>query len=134
MATQGKFELKGLEKYLETLAEAGQNVDASATRAVEAGSEVAQAGMVRRVPVDTGNLRDHIRIKGPEQDGNFISAEVGVIHSAGFTDADTARYGNAQEYGTAEMAAQPYIRPALDEDKGKIRKVMRESLEKDGKL
>ncbi len=131
MSTRGVFSLKGMEEYLENIAAAGENVDEAAERAVMAGAEVAQRGMQKRVPKDTHNLERHIKIKGPKRDGNFISAEVGVIHDSAYTDADTARYGMANEYGTSSMAAQPYIRPTLQIDQRKIRAAEKETLEKD---
>ena len=132
MAVRSKLTTKGFEKYLENIAKAGRDVDASADRALLAGGELLQDGMIRRAPELTGNLKGHIKIKGPEQEGNFHSIEVGVIHDRKFTDEETARYANAQEYGTSSMGAQPYVRPTLDEDKRKARKAMKESLEKDG--
>ena len=134
MATKGMFSLKGMEEYLETLATADGNVDEATARAVMAGAEVAEAGMVKRAPELTGNLKSKIAIKGPDRDGNFHFAEIGLIHDKNFTDAETARYGMAQEFGSASMPAHPYIRPTLKRDKSKIRKAERESLEKDAIL
>jgi HK97 gp10 family phage protein len=134
MATSAKLTLKGLEEYLEKIAAAGKDVDEAAARAVLAGAEVFQEGMQRRAPERTGNLKNNIRIYGPEQDGNFVFCEVGLIHRRGWTDADTARYGNAQEYGTSSMPAHPFIRPTLLEDRKKAQDAMKESLEESGIL
>lgn len=131
MAVHGSLALKGLEEYLETLAAAGADVDLSADRALAAGADVALAGMQRKVPRDTQNLASKLSAGTPQADGNFHSVKIGLGPEV---DADTVRYGNAQEYGTSEMAAQPYIRPTMDGDKSKIRAAMRESLEQDGKL
>lgn len=121
MASRVKVSTKGLAESLDALAQLGKNIDAIIPRALLAGGEVLKDGMKRRVPKDTHNLEDHIVIDGPHQDGNFHYIEVGVIGA----DADTARYGNAQEYGTSSMPAQPYIRPTVDEDKGKASKAMK---------
>lgn len=123
MAVKGTITTKGFEEFLERLAAAGKNVDAAAARAVQAGAQAAQAGMRRRAPKDTHNLEAHLVVDGPVQDGNVIVAQVGLLGA----DADTARYGTAQEYGTANMPAQPFVRPTMAEDKAKIRKAMRES-------
>jgi HK97 gp10 family phage protein len=106
--------LKGLDEYLEALAKAGRDVDAVAKKALEAGAKIMQERMIALVPVDTGNLQDHIKIKGPIQDGNRIYVEVGIIHDRNYTDAETARYANSVEYGNSSMAAQPFIRPAIE--------------------
>ncbi len=134
MATSAKLTLKGLEEYLEKIAAAGKDVDEAAAKAVLAGAEVLQEGMQMRAPERTGNLRANIRIYGPEQDGNFIFCEIGLIHKRGWTDADTARYGNAQEYGTSSMPAHPFIRPTIQEDRKKAQNAMKESLEESGIL
>lgn len=132
MTTRIKLETKGFEEYLERIAQAGQDVDVAAAQALQAGAEILMDGMKRRVPKDTYNLDQHIRIKGPEQDGNYHSVEVGVIHDIAYTDADTARYGNVMEHGSSSTAAQPYVRPTLDTDMGRARKAMRAIFEKFG--
>jgi HK97 gp10 family phage protein len=130
MTVRARIDFKGLEEWLLRLSEAGADVNASAARAINAGQDVALAGMVRRVPKDTHNLELHLVKTAVQQDGNFVYGEVGLIGA----DAETARYGNAQEYGKANMAAQPYVRPTMDADKRKIRKAMRDSLKADGTL
>ena len=132
MTTSGSITLKGLEDYLEKVAQAGADVNEAAARAVFEGAEVALDGMQRRVPVLTGNLRDHLAIKGPEMDGNYITCEVGILKERSYTDEDTARYANVIEYGAAHTAAQPYIRPTLQGDAARIRAAMKESLTRDG--
>ena len=128
MTTRAKISTKGFEEYLEKLAAAGQDVDKSIHKALDAGADVAIEGMRRRVPKDTGNLENHINKTEVKQNGNYSFIEVGVLSA----DDETARYGNAQEYGTSSMPAQPYIRPTMKEDAGKIRKAMKESLSEDG--
>jgi HK97 gp10 family phage protein len=130
MATKGRINTKGFEQYLERIARAGSDIDAAAGRALQAGGDVLLAGMKRRVPKDTRNLEEHLVIDGPHQDGNYIYIDVG-IPSDKRTDAETARYGNAQEYGTSSMPAQPYIRPTMDEERAKARRAMRSSLKKE---
>lgn len=134
MATTGYISTKGFDEYLEKLAAAGRDVDVSAQKALLAGAEVAKKGMQRRAPKDEHNLEKHIKIDGPHQEGNFSYADVGVIHKKEFTDADTARYGNSQEYGTSSMPAHPYIRPTIKGDSGKVRSAMRKSLKEDGTI
>jgi HK97 gp10 family phage protein len=129
MAVRAKLSTKGFAEYLERIAEAGGSVDAAADRALEAGGAVLLAGMQARVPKDTRNLENSLVIEGPIADGNFHYILVGLDRNA---DANTARYGTAQEYGTPRMAAQPYVRPTMDADKGKASKAMRDSLKKDG--
>jgi HK97 gp10 family phage protein len=134
MATKTYLSTKGFDEYLEKIAAAGRDIDKSAQKALLAGAEVAQQGMKRRVRKDKHNLENHIQIDGPHQEGNYSFVDVGVIHKKEFTDAETARYANAQEYGTSSMPAQPYIRTTMSGDASKIRKAMKQSLEEDGKI
>jgi len=130
MTTTGVFSLKGLDEYLNKIAQAGQDVDASAERAVTAGGDLALAGMQDRAPVLTGELKAALECAAPAHDGNFVSVRVGMPAAA--IDADLARYANVQEYGSAHTPAHPYIRPTFQADKAKVFAAMRESLEQDG--
>jgi HK97 gp10 family phage protein len=125
MVTRAKITTKGFEEYLEKLAEAGKNVDERVARALRAGAEVARDGMVKRVRKDTHNLEEHIGVTEVRQDGNYVFVQIGVLDA----DDETARYGNAQEYGTSSMAAQSYIRATMDEDAAKIKRAMKDEFE-----
>ncbi len=63
----------------------------------EQGLEVAQ----RLVPVDTGELRDSLHVEDAPDGGKRIVA--GTDH------------WQFPEFGTSEMAAEPYLRPIIDE-------------------
>ncbi len=119
---------KGIAESLEVLAELGKNLDQAVVEALEAGGDTLLQGMDRRVPRKTGNLAEHLKRTPAEQDGNYTFIDVGIIHDIAYTDTETARYGTAQEYGTSSMAAQPFIRPTLDEDKGAARMAIIEKL------
>ncbi len=123
MPIKTRLTTKGFEEYLENIARAGKNIDVIADEALEAGGEILLDGMHRRVPKDTGNLDANLELMGPVQDGNFHYIDVGLGKG---TDADTARYGNVQEFGSATTPAQPYVRPTLDSDMGKARRAMRD--------
>jgi HK97 gp10 family phage protein len=130
MAIRVKLETKGLTKFLEQIAASAQNIDELVDDALKAGGEVLKAGMRRRVRKDSHNLEEHIDVEGPFNDGNQHFVTVGLKKS---TDADTSRYGNAQEYGTSNMAAQSYIRATVDEDMGKARAAMKKVIMGSGK-
>jgi HK97 gp10 family phage protein len=131
MPVKSRLTTKGFEAYLEELARAGKAIDPITDTALLAGGEILVDGMHRRVAKDTENLDQHLGVEGPFQEGNFHYVEVGLRRD---TDADTARYGNVNEFGSAKMAAQPFVRPALDEDLGKARAAMRDVFEQEGAL
>jgi len=123
MPVRYKLETKGFSEYLERLAQAGHNIDRLADQVLEIGGDIILQGMDRRVPRDTGNLAAHLERSEPEQDGNFHSVTVGLSKDA---DAETARYGGVQEFGWGpDHPAQPYIRPAIDEDMRSARAAMK---------
>jgi HK97 gp10 family phage protein len=139
MTTRASLTLTGIDAYLEKVAQAGRDVDQAAGNAVAAGGKLLADGMKRRAPVYSGKdpravpglLRNTLESSLPARDGNLTFVLVGMPRNA---PADVARYGNAQEYGTSSMAAQPYIRPAIDEDGPKARAAIRKSLKQDGIL
>lgn len=131
MTTKGKLTTKGFEEYLEQIAQAGQDVDAAVGEALHEGGEILLSGMQRRAPKDTHNLESNLELTAPQQDGNFVFVEVGIKKGV---DADTARYGNAQEYGwtsrSGHRPGQSYIRATLDEDMKLARRKMKEIFER----
>lgn len=129
MAVRAKIDLKGFGEMLEEINKLGGDIDAATDRALEAGGEVLLGGMQRRVRKDTHNLEQNLVVEGPFRDGNFHWVEVGLSSRA---DGETARYGTVQEFGSSSMAAQPYVRPAVDEDRRGVNAAIRESLKGEG--
>lgn len=74
--------------------------------AVRVGSLPIQNSAIEKCPVLTGNLRRSIHTE-VEGSNTYAQADVG-------TDVVYAPY---VEFGTKRQAAQPYLRPALDENK-----------------
>ena len=83
---------------------------------LEAASLIVEGSATLRAPVDTGNLRSSIthRVVSDEE------AHIG-------TNVDYAPY---VEQGTSKMAAQPFLRPALDENEGRINRMIGEVIGK----
>lgn len=78
--------------------------------AVTAGALPIQNTAVGAVPVDTGNLKRsiHTEVTGSK---TYAEANIG-------TDVSYAAY---VEFGTKRAAAQPYLRPAFDEQKDRAK-------------
>lgn len=124
MPVRVKFSTKGFDEFLEQVRQMGKDVDQVTKEALQAGGDVLLDGMLRRVPRDTGNLADNLAVDGPFQDGNYVYVSVGVSTKA---DGETVRYATAQEYGWGpDHPAQPFVRPAMDEDMAKARAALRE--------
>ena len=132
MATKGTMTLQGLDEYLEALANAGEDVDGAARDALLEGATVLQEAMQSLVPILTGRLYLHIAIDGPHTNGNYSWCDVGIIHDIAFTPKDVAIQANTIEYGGVRRAAQPFIRPAMRNNKKIMLVAMQKILEKYG--
>lgn len=105
-------------------------------RAVLAGAKVIRDAARRRAPMRTdaklkrrrrggkltapGNLRRMITARLTKPEAGRVTARIGPKGSA--------FYGKFVELGTAHQPAEPYLRPALDEQAGEALTVMAESL------
>lgn len=102
--------VRGLEDLQKKLK---KNVSMHAVKAVVRvnGAEL-QSKAQDYAPVDTGNLKRSIGLK---------------IEDAGLTArvAPTAEYAEYVEYGTRFMESQPYMRPALGEQKQQFKSNMK---------
>lgn len=142
MPTSGKMDLKGLDEYIENLAQAGKDIDQSAAKALTAGGNVVRDGMLEEIDrqdiYETGELRDHIQVTEPVLDGNTTYIEIGVFDGEHLPDADLARKANAQEYGYTRggksYPPRSYIRAGADKRRKKALDTMKESLIEDGML
>ena len=89
-----------------------KEVSAQFKKAVEKGLTAAallvEGDAKLRAPVDTGNLRSSIT--------HTVDGDKATVHT-------NVNYSEAVEFGTSRMAAQPYLTPALLENKAKIQKV-----------
>ena len=112
------YKVEGLDKLLRQLKELGPEI----IEAAEAGlSEVAgdaKTEMQQRVRVDTGRLRDSIRVRGEGMDLNV---------GPGDEEKDKAL---ANEFGTRHMPAQPYVLPAAEQARKEMPKVIGEHVRK----
>ena len=104
-----KVKIVGIEKLQKKLI---RNMDTSAVKTVvqKNGSEM-QTKAQQKAPVDTGNLKRSIGLV--MRDGG-LTAEV----------EPTAEYAPYVEFGTRFMNAQPYLKPAFEEQKEKFKKDM----------
>jgi HK97 gp10 family phage protein len=129
---KSSFKVTGMEAYFDLLQKAGKDIDLISRSALKEAGEILQADMISRVPVDTGNLRDHIKIYTPSAEGYFNYVAVGIIRDLGYTDKETAIQANAVEFGSVHTAARPFIRPAVRAKKAAIMKLIRDRLKSAG--
>lgn len=116
----------------------GDGADEIMREAVHAGAEVAVQLMRETVHVSdrhSEHLRDHIKIGREGHDaasGYYCEIYPDGIRSGGGKAAGRryATIGYVLEYGRSNMAARPWMRPALAQGEGKIREAMEDVLKK----
>lgn len=99
-------EIKGLDKLVVKLDKIA-NLDIS--NALEKACLVVENAAKEKCPVDTGRLRNSI--------SHEVENDEGIIG----TNVEYAPY---VEFGTYKMKAQPFLQPALNENKDKINKIL----------
>lgn len=113
-----------MELY-DQLAELGEDIDQVAAESLDAGADVVLAGMKKRVPVDTGDLKNQLKKGKTKRDGNVTMIEIGQVGEDSKISPQDAIKANVNEFGSSSMQAQPFVRPTMTEDKSKINKAMR---------
>jgi HK97 gp10 family phage protein len=113
----GEKELVTKLRALEASIAGGHLVEAA-----RAASEVVRTEASRRAPRRTGKLASSIvaEIRSKSRDRAEISVGPGK----------EAFYGMFVEMGTSKMAAQPFLRPALDESRAEVEASVRDELRK----
>jgi len=109
-----KFRLKGVDEFRKACEEAPKWLVGPIDRVVETGMEVIVSDAKQIVPVRTGRLRDSIRYWRKHMFDYDVGSEVPY---AGFV-----------EFGTTRMRAQPYMRPAIQQNAPGILKAMKEEV------
>lgn len=84
-------------------------------RAVMAGAYVFEGAAKMLTPIDTGNLVNSIKTELVSSDETSATAETGT----------GVEYAPHVEFGTKKMQAQPFFRPAWDENLDAIRATIR---------
>ncbi len=85
---------------------AGNERRQAQTDGLEAGARIVETHSKLLCPVDTGFLRNSIQV-------DSVTANEAII-------APHTEYAEHVEFGTERQAAQPYMRPAIDEHEGEI--------------
>jgi HK97 gp10 family phage protein len=131
-ALRAGIRLSGFDEYLKKIEQAGKNVDEAVRKAIDESVkpivEDMKAGATRHKR--SGDVYEAIRATPAERSGNYTYSNVGV-------DIDNhpeAIEAVFQEYGDSHSPGfpDPFIRPAFDNNKSKIKKIQREVLIKEG--
>lgn len=112
------LEVNGIEELKKLFEEHLPSEAKKAMRmAAKEGAKIVAADAKAKVPRDTGALRQSIRVRAIKRSRVKVGSR--VVTGEGFFKGDTY-YGGFVEYGTHKMKAQPFLRPAADENRERV--------------
>lgn len=113
------FKIEGLPELQKAIEAKRKEIGAVFEKDLNSGADAIVASAKSKAPVLSGNLRNAIgKNEVWERNGKY-SIYVGIAVNEVFTRAD-GWYARMQEMGTSKMKAQPYLRPAFNENKAQI--------------
>jgi len=134
------IELRGFAELREKLQQLPDKLAAKVlAKAMKAAFQPVLDDAKAKVPVDTGALRDSLRIafrRGGRGEPMRVGIRIGSsskVKQAGLakavfggtTKAPPARRWHFIELGTADLAAHPFLRPALDANQGRVLSILK---------
>lgn len=129
---QAKMELSGFDEFFAKIESLGKDIDKACLKAVNAATPIVENDMKQGAERHrrTGAVVNAIETISAKAQGDYIYAAVGV-------DLDKhpeAYEGVFQEYGDGHSPQfpDPFIRPAVENNKKEIKKIIRNVLKKEG--
>jgi HK97 gp10 family phage protein len=117
-----KAEIEGADEVIKTLEDLGLEAEKILQDAARKGGEIALREARKRCPERTGNLKRSLKVDNGKT--TTSKAEVKVTHGK------KEFYGTFVELGTSHMKAQPFLRPAVDENRAEISKAVKDEIVK----
>jgi HK97 gp10 family phage protein len=115
-----KVSLEGGQKLVKRLKAMDTAASAILMKAAKAGGEVALEDAKKNCPVDTGALRDSLKMS--ENVSKPTKADVKIDYDK------TLKYGTFVELGARGRPAKPFMREAVDGNQDKINQAITETL------
>ena len=124
-----KTHIEGMDEVIKLVREMGDAAVDALDKASKAGAEIVLAVAKQKAPVDTGQLRDSLVLKKSKVKNAKVKSEYYVTKKSG------TNHFAPVELGTSKMKAQPFLRPAIDENKSSVaRRVNDEMLKAIGRI
>lgn len=114
--------IEGADEVAKLLESMGEAASIILEQAAEAGGKVVLKDAKKRCPVDSGKLRASLHLEKGKTKKPEIKQEVKI------SPGKTEYYGTFVELGTTRQAAQPFMRPAVDENKDIIAKAINQEV------
>ena len=131
-ALSAKFSVSGMDEFLAKIEKSGKNVDETCKKAINEALPIVENSM--RTGAErhrlTGDVVNALQVVEAKQQGNLIYAEVGIKldeHPEAF-EAVFQEYGD----GHSPEFPDPFIRPAVDDNKKQINATIKKVLHKEG--
>lgn len=123
-----RVEIEGVEQLISNLGKINKNATRrSLGKAAKAGAEPIAKRAKELAPVDTGKLKSSIRPKFAYRSSRAVRVEISsTLKKKG---KSWHSYDYYQEFGTSQHPAQPFMRPAADEQKEKAIEETRKAME-----
>lgn len=115
-----KIDMNGMDELLRHIDDLSERAAKNGQRAVNAGGEMAKRFMQGTVPVNTGGLKNSLKVKPLPY--NSVDGYTCDVYPDG-KRADGERYaeiGFVNEYGRSNMAPNPWMRTAVEANGGQI--------------
>ncbi len=112
------IKLEGADELVRQLHRRGVSVSQARRSALGAGGEIVREAMARNAPRRRGELAESIEVGGYEETKSRASIHI----------YPRAFWGLYQEKGTRYHAAQPFVRPAIDENEGPVQQAISRDL------
>lgn len=123
-----RVEIKGSKELKDALKKIPKNATRrSLAKAAKAGAEPILRSAKRKAPVDTGRLRDSLRSTFAYQSSRAVRVQ--VSSSLKPEGGSWHSYDYYQEFGTSFHPAQPFMRPAVDEQHANAVEQTRKTME-----
>lgn len=113
-------DIQGMPQLRRRLQDLPDELIDACKRAIRAGAEQVKKETEEAVPVDTGRLRRTVRIR---------YSEGGLTADVGWWDQESY-YATFVEHGTRSMPAQPSLHPALEAERPRLPRRVREEVRK----
>lgn len=122
-----KTKVEGADELVKMFGLMQDEAEAILEEASEEGAKIVLNEAKSNVKFVSGKLRDSLDIK-PEK-SKKPTKKAHRVYSKGVRQGGV-RYGVFVETGTSKMEAQPFLRPALDKNKGRIIRKVKETIVK----
>lgn len=133
-ALSATFVFGGFEEYFKKIEALGKNLNASCKKAVDAAVPIVRETMVEGAARhrDTGDVVNAIETRKAKPDGDLILAAIGIDlnkHPEAF-EAVFQEYGD----GHSPEFPDPFVKPAVDNNRKEVKAIIRKTLKKEGIL